>query len=57
MGVATGSLVVSTTFDVSAAIDLGPSDLYVVANGIASEPVSVNVVNLRGHSRHARASR
>ena len=57
MGVATGSLVVSTTFDVPSAIDRGPSDLYVVANGIASAPVPVDVVNLRGHSRHARTSR
>jgi hypothetical protein len=57
MGVATGSLVVSTTFDVPAGIDLGASDLHVVANGIASAPVSVDVLNLRAHSRHARASR
>jgi hypothetical protein len=57
MGVATGSLVVSTTFDVPAEIDLGASDLYVVANGIASAPVAVEVVPARGHSRHARAAR
>ncbi|HEX5122968.1 MAG TPA: kelch repeat-containing protein [Rhodanobacteraceae bacterium] len=57
MGVATGSLVVSTTFDVPRSIDPGPSDLYVVANGIASQPVSVDVVTLRGHSHHARDSR
>jgi hypothetical protein len=57
MGVATGSLVVSTTFDVPAHIDTGPSDLYVVANGIASEPVQVDVVNVRGHSHHAHAAR
>ena len=57
MGVATGSLVVSTTFDVPAHIDLGPSDLYVVANGIASQPVQINVVNIRGHSHHAHTAR
>jgi hypothetical protein len=57
MGVATGSLVVSTTFDVPAGIELGPSDLYVVANGIASAPVPVDVADFRGHSHHARVSR
>jgi hypothetical protein len=56
MGVATGPLVVSTTFDVPSHIDFGPSDLFVVANGIASASVSVNVVNLRGHSHHSRAT-
>ncbi len=43
MGVATGSTPVSTTFDVPATIELGPSTLEVVANGIASTPVSVSV--------------
>jgi len=57
MGVATGSLVVSTTFDVPARIDLGPSDLHVVANGIASAPVTVDVVPARGHSHHAHGAR
>jgi hypothetical protein len=57
MGVATGALVVSTTFDVPAQIELGPSDLYVVANGIASAPVAVDVVNPRGHSLHAHTAR
>ncbi len=56
MGVATGSLVVSTTFDVPAQIDVGASDLYVVANGISSAPMPVAVVNLRGHSRHSHAT-
>ena len=51
MGVATGSTIVSTTFDVPARMDLGPSDLVVVANGIASQPVTVNVTV--GHSQHA----
>ncbi len=43
MGVATGSLVVSTHFDVPASMDKGPSTLQVVANGIASKPVNVMV--------------
>ena len=43
MAVATGSMTVSTEFDVPASIELGASTLVVVANGIASQPVSVNV--------------
>ena len=43
MGVATGSLVVSTNFDVPASMDKGPSTLQVVANGIASVAVKVTV--------------
>ena len=43
MGVATGSAIVSTTFDVPAAAETGASTLTVVANGIASQPVSVTV--------------
>ena len=42
-GVATGSLVISTKFDVPADAELGASSLYVVANGIASAPVAVTV--------------
>ncbi|MEO7206183.1 MAG: hypothetical protein ABI356_07540 [Steroidobacteraceae bacterium] len=43
MGVATGSTIVSTHFDVPANADTGPSTLEVVANGIASAPASVTV--------------
>lgn len=43
MGVATGSATVSTKFDVPAATESGASTLQVVANGIASTPVSVTV--------------
>jgi hypothetical protein len=43
MGVATGSAVVSTTFNVPGVTETGPSSLVVVANGIASSPVSVTV--------------
>ena len=43
MGVATGSTVVSTNFDVPAGAETGASTLYVVANGIASAGVAVTV--------------
>jgi hypothetical protein len=43
MGVATGSTHVSTWFDVPADIEPGVSQLYVVANGIPSAPVTVTV--------------
>lgn len=44
MGVATGSKMVWTYFDVPAGIEKGSSTLVVVANGIASKPVTVNVL-------------
>ncbi len=43
MGVATGSLIVTTHFAVPVNIDLGPSQLEVVTNGIASAPASVTI--------------
>jgi hypothetical protein len=43
MGVATGSMVVSTTFDVPKDAETGAGTLVVVANGIASAPVGVTV--------------
>jgi len=43
MGVATGSLPVSTNFDVPASMETGASSLVVVANGIPSQPVSIAV--------------
>jgi hypothetical protein len=43
MGVATGSALVSTQFDVPADIELGPGKLYVVANGIQSAPQRISV--------------
>lgn len=43
MAVATGSAIVSTNFDVPAAMETGASTLEVVANGIPSVPVSVTV--------------
>jgi len=44
MGVATGGTTVSTKFDVPAGVELGASQLFVIANGISSAPVSVTVV-------------
>jgi hypothetical protein len=43
MGVATGSTIVSTFFDVPKTMDKGASSLEVVANGIASMPISITV--------------
>jgi hypothetical protein len=43
MGVATGTKIVTTNFDVPAGIETGAAKLYVVANGIPSPPVSVSV--------------
>ena len=43
MGIATGSTIVSTTFDVPAGIETGSSAVFVVANGIASAPKSVTI--------------
>ena len=43
MGVATGSRIVSTFFDVPAKAETGASSLEVVANGIPSAAVSITV--------------
>ena len=43
MGVATGSHIVSTNFDVPAGIETGASTLVVVANGIPSTAVNITV--------------
>jgi hypothetical protein len=43
MGVATGLLPVSTNFDVPPTMDTGASSLVVIANGIASKPVTVTI--------------
>ncbi|MBV8118154.1 MAG: hypothetical protein JOZ01_09255, partial [Candidatus Eremiobacteraeota bacterium] len=43
MGVATGSSIVSTHFDVPSGMETGTSTLQVVANGIASKAVTVTV--------------
>jgi hypothetical protein len=50
MGVATGSAIVSTTFDVPAGIETGPSSLFVIANGIPSAAASVTVGSSGGGS-------
>jgi hypothetical protein len=43
MAVATGSAIVSTSFDVPTGIETGASTLVVVANGISSASVAVTV--------------
>jgi hypothetical protein len=43
MGVATGTTIVSTNFDVPAGMETGASEMVVVANGIPSDPVAVTV--------------
>ena len=43
MGVATGRTRVSSNFDVPAAAETGSSSLEVVANGIASQPVTITM--------------
>jgi hypothetical protein len=52
MGVATGSTIVSTNFDVPTGIGTGPSTLQVVANGIASKAFAVTVSASRHTHRH-----
>jgi hypothetical protein len=42
MGVATGSTVVSTSFDTPVGMESGPADLVVIANGIVSGACDVN---------------
>ncbi len=43
MGIATGTAIVSTTFDVPTTIETGKSAIFVVANGIASAPKVVTI--------------
>jgi hypothetical protein len=43
MGLATGSTIVSTSFDVPSGIETGVSTLYVIANGIPSAGTSVTI--------------
>jgi hypothetical protein len=50
MGVATGSTVVSTQFDLPTTIDTGASTLQVVANGIPSATVAVTVFPPPAHA-------
>lgn len=45
MAIATGSAPVITNFEVPHSLDLGASTIQVVANGIASDPVPINVAN------------
>jgi hypothetical protein len=43
MGVATGAAVITTNVDIPSDIDTGDSVLFVVANGIPSQPFAVSV--------------
>jgi hypothetical protein len=43
MGIATGSAIVSTSFDVPTTIETGQTAIFIVANGIASAPKVVNI--------------
>jgi hypothetical protein len=43
MAVATGSVIVSTQFQVPASVEFGPAELFVIANGIPSTPLPVTV--------------
>ena len=43
MGVATGNVIHSTRFSIPPGVQIGASGLFVVANGVWSDPVSVNV--------------
>jgi len=43
MGVATGSAIIKTNFQVATGTEIGASQLEVVANGIASSPVNVTI--------------
>src|SRR5262249_23551774 len=45
MGVATGNAIVSTQFDIPAAIEDGLSDIEVVANGLASKKVPILIAD------------
>jgi hypothetical protein len=47
MGVATGSTVITTNVDIPADIEMGDSQLFVVANGIASIPFDVTISSTR----------
>jgi hypothetical protein len=40
--IATGSTIITTQLDIAAELELGTSDVAVIANGIASDPVAVN---------------
>jgi len=44
MGVATGNTLITTQLAIPGDIELGPSELFVVANGIPSKPVAVNII-------------
>jgi Kelch motif protein len=51
MGVATGAAVIGTSVEIPADIETGDSELFVVANGIPSNPFDVTVSSSRRRSR------
>jgi hypothetical protein len=51
MGVATGATVITTIAEIPADIDSGDSSLFVVANGIPSQPFDVTILGANGRSR------
>lgn len=51
MGVATGAAVITTNADIPADIDLGDSQLFVIANGIPSKPFDVTIARGRAGVR------
>jgi hypothetical protein len=53
MGVATGGAVITTQVTIPSDIELGESNLVVVANGIPSDPVSVLITERDGRHRGA----
>ena len=48
MGVATGHAIITTNVAIPADIETGPSELFVVANGIPSEAFKVNITKKQG---------
>jgi hypothetical protein len=47
MGVNTGTVIHNTQFTIPSGAELGASQITVIANGIASDPVNVNVASLK----------
>ena len=55
MGIATGSTIVSTSFDVPASIEAGASTLVMIANGVPSAGIAVTVGSGGGTTQTATA--
>jgi hypothetical protein len=48
MGVATGTQVITTNLDIPSDLELGDATLEVVANGIPSDAVKIEIVSRKG---------